>query len=117
MLRYATCVFLQVKISSAIASCGEELCPCPPMTGSKQPLEDGKATNDDDQSLPIYNVNNTAAYNKADLYKITDLGFVCTDMAKKMGHRLRDISPAALGSQGAGSRNLWPAYLIIPEDC
>ena len=70
-------ILLQVKTSRAIASCGDELCPCPPVTGSK-PLEDGKAV-DDQQSLPIYNVNNTALYNKAELYKITNLAgpFLC----------------------------------------
>ena len=34
-----------------------------------------------------------------------------------MGHRLRELAPAAGGSQDAGSRNLGPAFLpsgIIP---
>ena len=34
-------------------------------------------------------------------------------MVKKMGLRLREITPAAEGSQDTGSRNLGPAFLVI----
>ena len=31
-----------------------------------------------------------------------------------MGPKLRELEPAARGSQDAGSRNLWPSLLSIP---
>ena len=42
--------------------------------------------------------------------QITHINYVFSDfvkgMVKKMGHRLRELAPAAGGSQDAGSRNL-----------
>ena len=36
---------------------------------------------------------------------------VCTRMVKEVGHRLRELDPAAIGSQVSVSRNLGPAFL------
>ena len=48
----------QVKTSSPIAPCGEHLGPCPPEAASSK-------GGDIKEGLPIYNVNNTASYDKA----------------------------------------------------
>ena len=37
-------------------------------------------------------------------------------LVKNMGPRLREIAPAARGSQDAGSRNLGPAFLNTSVD-
>ena len=51
-------IALQVKTSSPIAPCGEHLGPCPPEATAS-------SKGDREEGLPIYNVNNTAAYDKA----------------------------------------------------
>ena len=63
----------QVKTANAIASCGDELCPCPPLTNTATTTEgDG---DDDNQTLPIYNVNNAALYSKVTFQLVTQNGF------------------------------------------